>query len=265
MSTQHQERRRRRLCIRIKRLRRRKDRICRPFALLDTRLGDITTLAHDVNELLGESETVALLTSELRGTLKQVIGRLEDFREYTEVPVDICDRLDKTFKEAEEALLEPSIRVPSNRFAFAEALPKVGNIPWAKLILGGAGISVVGVVGMVAVALASTVTMHVQNANCGDINLSGLATLVSAVPGIELPENISNQDTVTIVLPRFVASQLEVRASSELAVKGFGSQVAIQPGNLDLDASTWDSTSISTLTGRNVSVTGEHDLVLRCS
>ena len=122
MPNAHQERRRRqRLCVRIRRLRRRKDRICGQITRLDDVLGEITDLARDVHEMLGDSETIALLTIDVRGALQGAIGRLEEVKQHTAIPKEVCDGLDRALKSAED-LLESSLPSPADPTA-----PRIGD------------------------------------------------------------------------------------------------------------------------------------------
>lgn len=259
MSAEHQEKRRRqRLCIRVRRLHQRADRLCGPIGQFDTLLSVVTDLAGDANRLLTEDETISLLDSNVRSTLEQAIGRLEQVKEYTAIPADICDGLDKAFQDAEN-VLESFISAPSYGPA-----PVDGKPTWVKLALGGTGIGIIGVAGVLAAAVIGTVTINVRNVDCADILIPDtVAGVVAVLPFVKIPNSLPEAETAVIQLPKGLSGTLAVKGPSEMTVRSLGLEVTFPTGDLDLNASTWDGTPLE----RSVSaipLSGEHNLVLKC-
>ena len=257
-------RQRQRLCIRLRRLHQRADRACGPVGELDTLVGAVTELVGDARRLLGDDETSALLTSSVRRTLGQAIGRLEQLKEYTAIPADICEDLDRAFQNAED-LLDSSISALSASPTPVDDVPTVGRPAWVKLVVGATGVGIVGVAGVVLAAMLNTVTINVRNVDCGDIAIPRtFVDFVAVMPGVELPDSLPEDRTVIIELPKWLARTLTVRGASELAVRGLGRELTFRPGNLDLEASNWDGIRLSSLVGGAIPVSGMHNLVLRC-
>ena len=227
MSKEHQKRRRRQtLCIRTRRLHEQADRICDRVGQLDTVVGAVTDLARDAHQLLGENETIALLTPDVRGTLEQAIGRLEEVNNYLAIPADVCEGLDKAFQNAED-ILESLISAPADGPTPGDGGTIVGRPTWVKLALGGTGVGLLGVVGLLAAAAVNTVTINVLNTDCGDIPIPPtIANIVAFIPGVEVPDSLPEGEVVIIRLPTRLAETLAVRGRDEIAVHGLGLDLA---------------------------------------
>ena len=90
--------------------------------------------------------------------------------------------------------------------------------------------------------------------------------IAELVPGVELPEVISERESVSIRLPGAFARQVEVIAPNELAIRGLGQELAFHPGKLDLTATTWDGRPVADLirSAGAIRVEKAHTLVLTC-
>ncbi|MDY6912234.1 MAG: hypothetical protein SVM79_07770 [Chloroflexota bacterium] len=133
------------------------------------------------------------------------------------------------------------------------------------VILIGLGVVIVG--GGIAgvVILSDDLTIMVNNRSCGTLDIAeGSAALgLNFLPGINVPSQIAQGDTVAVQVPKRFVDSVTVAASS-VEVSAFSRSFTLGTSAVDMQRSTWDGTPLTELVGRQVELSGDHTLVLEC-
>ena len=116
-----------------------------------------------------------------------------------------------------------------------------------------------------AVILTNDMAITVHNQSCGtlDIAKGSAAVGFNFLPGINVPEEITNGDTVIVQVPELFIDSVTIGYGS-VEVQAFGKTFTFGTYNLDMQSSTWDGTPLSALVGSQVEIEGDHTLVLYC-
>ena len=127
------------------------------------------------------------------------------------------------------------------------------------------GVVVVGVVVAGAVILTNDVAITVQNESCGTLNIAeGSAALgFNFLPGINVPEEIAEGDTVLVQVPKMFVNSVTIGYGT-VEVDAFGRLFTFGTSHADMQLSTWDGTPLADLVGTQVDLSGAHTLVLEC-
>ena len=127
------------------------------------------------------------------------------------------------------------------------------------------GVVVVGVVVAGAVILTNDAAITVQNQSCGTLDIAeGSAALgFNFLPGINVPSEIAEGDTVVVQVPKLFVDSVTITAYS-VEVSAFGRVLALGTSAINMQSSTWDGTPLAGLIGSHVELSGEHTLVLEC-
>ena len=133
------------------------------------------------------------------------------------------------------------------------------------VILVFLGVVVVGAVIAGAVILFNDMTITVSNQSCGTLDIAeGAEALgVNFLPGINVPEQIAEGDTVEVQVPKLFVDSVAITTSS-VEVDAFNRSFTLGTSSLDMQLSTWDGTPLAGLIGQQVEISGEHTLVLEC-
>jgi len=134
------------------------------------------------------------------------------------------------------------------------------------VILAVLGVVVVGGGVAGAVILTDDLKITVTNQSCGNLDIAkGSAALgLNFLPGINVPSEIAQGDTVEVQVPkRFVDSV--IMAAGSVEVSAFSRSFAFGTSAIDMQRSTWDGTPLAGLVGQQVDLSeGDHTLVLEC-
>lgn len=127
------------------------------------------------------------------------------------------------------------------------------------------GVVVVGAVVAGAVILTNDAAITVHNQSCGTLDIAeGSGALgFNFLPGINVPEQIAEGETVVVQFPKMFIDTVTIEYGS-VQMEAFGRIFTFGTYNLDMESSTWDGTPLSALAGSQVELTGEHTLVLEC-
>ena len=127
------------------------------------------------------------------------------------------------------------------------------------------GVIVVGGVGAGAVILSDDLAITVTNQSCGTINIAeGSAALgFNFLPGINVPEQVAQGETVTVQLPKMFVDSVTIEYGS-VEVTAFGRTFTLGTSAIDMQSSTWDGTPLTALVGSQIDISGEHTLVMEC-
>lgn len=127
------------------------------------------------------------------------------------------------------------------------------------------GVVVVGVVVAGAVILTNDVAITVQNQSCGTLNIAeGSAALgFNFLPGINVPSEIAEGDTVLVQVPKLFVNSVTIGYGT-VEVEAFGRLFTFGTSHADMQLSTWDGIPLADLIGSQVELSGEHALVLEC-
>jgi len=138
----------------------------------------------------------------------------------------------------------------------------IGVILVVLIILG---VVVVGVVVAGAVILTNDVAITVTNQSCGtwDIAEGSAALGFNWLPGINVPSEIAEGETALVQLPKLFVDTITIE-SGYVEVYAFGQSFTLGTSGVDMQNSTWDGVPLSSLTGQQVEISGEHTLVLEC-
>lgn len=127
------------------------------------------------------------------------------------------------------------------------------------------GVVIVGVVIAGAVILSDDLAITVDNRSCGTLDIAkGSAALgFNFLPGINVPSQIAQGETVVVQVPkRFVDSV--IIESGTVEVSAFSRSFTFGTPAIDMQRSTWDGTPLAGLIGSQVEISGDHTLVLEC-
>ena len=127
------------------------------------------------------------------------------------------------------------------------------------------GVVVVGAVVAGAVILTNDVAITVNNQSCGTLDIvEGLAALgFNWLPGINVPSEIEEGDTVVVQVPKMFVETITIEYGY-VAVYAFGQSFTFGTSGIDMQNSTWDGVPLNSVIGQQVEISGEHTLVLEC-
>lgn len=133
------------------------------------------------------------------------------------------------------------------------------------VILAVLGVVVVG--GGVAgtVILTDDLKITVTNQSCGNLDVAkGSAALgFNFLPGINVPSEIAQGETVVVQVPRRFIDSVALEAGS-VGVSAFSRSFTFGTSAIDMQRSTWDGTPLAGLVGQQVDISEDHTLVLEC-
>lgn len=127
------------------------------------------------------------------------------------------------------------------------------------------GVVIVGAVVAGVVILSDDLAITVNNRSCGNLDIAeGSAALgFNFLPGINVPSQIAQGDTVVVQVPRRFVDSVTIVAGS-VEVSAFSRLFTLGTSAIDMQRSTWDGTPLAGLVGRQVEISGDHTLVLEC-
>jgi hypothetical protein len=133
------------------------------------------------------------------------------------------------------------------------------------IVLSVLGVVVVGAVAAGAVILSNDVAITVNNQSCGtwDIAEGSAALGFNFLPGINVPEQINQGETVLVQFPKLFVDSVTITYSS-VEVRAFGQSFTLGTSAVDMQRSTWDGTPLAALVGSQVEISGDHTLVMEC-
>ena len=127
------------------------------------------------------------------------------------------------------------------------------------------GVVVVGTVITGAVLLSGSVEITVNNQSCGtlDIAKGSAANDFNWLPGVNVPSEIAQGDTVKVEVPKRFIDWVNVEYNG-VEIHAFGKSFTISTSSLDMQLSTWDGTPLAEMVGQQVEISEPHTLVLEC-
>ena len=128
------------------------------------------------------------------------------------------------------------------------------------------GVVVVGGGVTGAVILTDDLAITVTNQGCGNLNIAkGSAALgFNFLPGINVPEEIAQGETVVVQVPKRFVDSVSMGAGS-VEVTAFSRTFTFGTSAIDMQRSTWDGTPLAGMVGQQVDISeGDHTLVLEC-
>jgi Flp pilus assembly pilin Flp len=133
------------------------------------------------------------------------------------------------------------------------------------VVLSVLGVVVVGAVVAGAVILSNDVSITVTNQSCGtwDIAEGSAAAGFNFLPGINVPEQVAQGETVIVQLPKMFVDSVIIEYGS-VEVTAFGRTFTLGTSAIDMQRSTWDGTPLAALVGSEIEISGEHTLVMEC-
>jgi hypothetical protein len=133
------------------------------------------------------------------------------------------------------------------------------------VVLSVLGVVVVGTVAAGAVILSNDVAITVTNQSCGtwDIAEGSAALGFNFLPGINVPEQIAQGETVVVQFPKLFIDSVTIGYGS-VEVSAFGRSFTFGTSDVDMQRSTWDGTPLAALVGSQVEISGDHTLVMEC-
>jgi hypothetical protein len=133
------------------------------------------------------------------------------------------------------------------------------------VVLSVLGVVVVGTVVAGAVILSNDVSITVTNQSCGtwDIAEGSAAMGFNFLPGINVPEQIAQGETVVVQLPKLFVDSVTIEYGS-VEVSAFGRTFTLGTSAIDMQRSTWDGTPLAALVGTQIEIAGDHTLVMEC-
>lgn len=134
------------------------------------------------------------------------------------------------------------------------------------VILAVVGVVVVGGGVAGAVILTDDLAITVTNQGCGNLDIAkGSAALgFNFLPGINVPEEIAQGDTVVVQVPKRFVDSVMMGASS-VEVSAFSRTFTFGTSAIDMQRSTWDGMPLAEMVGQQVDLSeGAHTLVLEC-
>lgn len=128
------------------------------------------------------------------------------------------------------------------------------------------GVVVVGAAGTAAVVLTDDLAITVENRSCGtlDIGQAAAAANLNFLPGINVPSQIGQGDTVLVQVPKRLVDSVTILSGS-VEITAFNRSFTVGTSHIDMQKSTWDGTALSDLVGQPVDLAGDHTLVLECN
>jgi Flp pilus assembly pilin Flp len=133
------------------------------------------------------------------------------------------------------------------------------------VVLSVLGVVVVGAVVAGAVILSNDVSITVTNQSCGtwDIAEGSAAMGFNFLPGINVPEQVAQGETVLVQLPKLFVDSVTIEYGS-VEVSAFGQTFTLGTSAIDMQRSTWDGTPLVSLVGSQIEIAGDHTLVMEC-
>ena len=135
------------------------------------------------------------------------------------------------------------------------------------VILVTLGVIIVGAVIAGVVILSNDITITVTNNSCGTLDIAeGSAALgFNWLPGINIPEQIDEGDTVEVQFPKLFVNSVAISSAGNIQVTAFNQSFSFGTSGIDMQRSTWDGNPLAGLTGQQVEMSGDHTLVLACT
>ena len=127
------------------------------------------------------------------------------------------------------------------------------------------GVIVVGGVGAGAVILSDDLAITVTNQSCGTVDIAkGSAALgFNFLPGINVPEQIAEGETVKVQVPKRFIDSVTVGMSS-VEVIAFDRSFNFGTSAINMQTSTLDGRPLTELAGSQVDMSVDHALKLEC-
>ena len=140
-----------------------------------------------------------------------------------------------------------------------------GIATFLVVILVVLGVVIVGVVVAGVVLLGDSLEITVTNQSCGTVDVAqGSAALgFNFLPGINVPSEIAEGDTVVVQVPRRFIDSVTLGAGS-VEISAFGRSFSFGTSAIDMQLSTWDGTPLAGLIGSQADLSADHTLVLAC-
>jgi len=116
-----------------------------------------------------------------------------------------------------------------------------------------------------AVILSNDVTITVSNQSCGTLDVAkGTAALgLNFLPGINVPSQIAQGETVVVQFPKLLVNSATIVANS-VEVNAINGSFTFGTSAIDMQRTTWDGSPLAGLVGSQVEISGDHTLVLEC-
>ena len=140
-----------------------------------------------------------------------------------------------------------------------------GMVLILKVVLISLGVVVVGAVVAGAIILSNDVAITVNNQSCGTLDIAeGTAAVgFNWLPGINVPSEIEEGDTVLVQVPKLFIDTITIEYGY-VEVYAFGQSFTFGTSAIDMQNSTWDGVPLAGLVGQQVVISGEHTLVVEC-
>jgi len=128
------------------------------------------------------------------------------------------------------------------------------------------GVVVVGAVVAGAAILSNDMAITVDNQGCGTLDIAeGSAALgFNFLPGINVPSEIAQGETVVVQVPKLFIDSVTITTVGSVEVVAFGRSFTFGTSAINMQLSTWDGEPLAGLVGSQVEISGEHTLVLEC-
>lgn len=138
----------------------------------------------------------------------------------------------------------------------------IGAILVVLIVLG---VVVVGGVAAGAVILSNNIEITVNNQSCGllDVAKGSAALGFNFLPGINVPSQIAQGETVVVQVPRTFVDSVTITTNS-LEVRAFNRSFTFGTSHIDLQLSTLDGTPLVDYVGSSIDISTDHTLVIEC-
>ena len=140
-----------------------------------------------------------------------------------------------------------------------------GMATFLIIILVIVGVVIVTPVIAGAVVLSNDVTITVNNQSCGTLDIAkGSAALgLNFLPGINVPSQIAQGDTVVVQFPKLFVNSVTI-AGDSVEVNALNGSFTFGTSAIDMQRTTWDGAPLANVVGLQVEILGDHTLVLEC-
>ena len=140
-----------------------------------------------------------------------------------------------------------------------------GIATFLVVVLVVLGVVIVGVVVAGVVILGDGLKITVTNQGCGTVDIAqGSAALgFNFLPGINVPSEIAQGETVEVQVPRRFVDSVTIGVGS-VEVTAFGRSFTFGTSAIDMQLSTLNGSPLVGLVGSQVDLSGDHTLVLVC-
>ena len=127
------------------------------------------------------------------------------------------------------------------------------------------GVVVVGGAGAGAVILSDDLAITVTNQSCGTLNVAeGTAALgFNFLPGINVPEQIAEGETVKVQVPRRFIDSVSVGTGS-VQFTAFDRTFNFGTSAINMQTSTLDGKPLSEYAGSQIDISVDHTLIIEC-